>query len=115
MPMIKILQEAKKLEIQPFKRPKHITDLKEENVPFSGSPLRHPYDDTKIILLVDPYSNNTFYYEFKADDISFVEELPSVVSMEGENINMARVWIRKRRVGIRCTPFVVDDIKRVQR
>lgn len=115
MPMIKILQEAKKFEIQPYKRPKDITDLKAENVPFSGSPLRHPYDSAKIILIADPYGNNTFYYEFKTEDISFVEELPSLVSMEGENINMARVWIKKRQVGVRCTPFVVEDMSRIQR
>lgn len=113
MAMTKFLQEAKKFEIQPYKKPKNIKLLKEDNVPFSGSPHKHPYDSAKVVLIADPYSNNTFYYEFKTEDITFVEELPNMVNEDGETINMARVWIKKKRVGIRCTPFVVEDISSI--
>ena len=110
MAMTKFLQEAKKFEIQTYKKPKDIKILKQDNVPFSGSPLKHPYDSSKVVLVADPYSNNTFYYEFKAGDITFVEELPNIVNADGETVNMARVWIKKKRVGVRCMPFVVEDI-----
>ncbi len=111
MSFIKELQEAQKLEIQSYKKkPEAIKRLKESSVPFSGSPLKHPFDPKKIILIADPYSHNTFYYEFRAEDIAYVEELPSMVSIDGENITMTRLWVKKRCVGVRCTPFVVQDI-----
>ncbi|GBC62965.1 inorganic pyrophosphatase Ppa [Desulfonema ishimotonii] len=110
MPMTKFLQEAKKFEIQAYNKKKDFKRLKDENVPFSGSPLKHPYDPNKVILVADPYSTNTYYYEFRTEDIAFVEELPSLVNIDGESVNMARVWIKKKRVGVRCTPFVVEAI-----
>ncbi len=110
MVMTKFLQEAKKFEIQAYKKPRDVKILQQENIPFSGSPLKHPYDKNKVILVADPYSRNTFYYEFNTVDITFVEDLPSLVSLEGETISMARIWVRKRSIGVRCTPFVVEDI-----
>ncbi|MEE4357440.1 MAG: inorganic pyrophosphatase Ppa [Desulfococcaceae bacterium] len=110
MVMTKFLQEAKKFEIQAYKKPRDAKILQQNNVPFSGSPLKHPFEPKKVILVADPYSSNTFYYEFNTKDISFVEELPSIVSLEGESISMARIWVKKRSVGVRCTPFAVDDI-----
>ena len=79
-------------------------------MPFSGAPLKHPYDSQKVILVIDPYSTNTFYYEFLADDISYVEELPSLVNEDGKTITMVRLWVKKMSVGLRCTPFIVQDI-----
>jgi len=49
------------------------------------------------------------YYEFKINDISYVEELPNLVNMEGETITMVRIWIKKMSIGIKCFPFVVED------
>lgn len=106
-------QEAEKFEIQSYQKPKDFRLLKATHVPFSGSPQKHPYDAEKIILVADPYSSNTFYYEFRADDISYVEELPNIVSMEGETVTMARIWVKKMSVAIRCTPFWVEDTKRL--
>ena len=103
------LQEAKKFEIEAYKRPKDYRSLRETHVPFSGSPQKHPYDLEKIILVTDPYSTNTFYYEFKTDDISYVEELPNLVNLDGKTIKMARIWIKKMSIGIRCSPFRVED------
>ncbi len=111
MSNINFPQEAEKFEIQAFKRPTDLRDLRETHVPFSGSPYKHPYDSEKVVLVTDPYSTNTSYFEFKADDISYVEELPSLVDLEGRTVTMARIWIRKRSVGVLCTPFVVEDTK----
>jgi inorganic pyrophosphatase len=110
MPLRRLLQEAQKFEIQTYKRPKNVKSLQEKNVPFSGLPLKHPYDGNKVLLVTDPCSTNTLYYEFKTEDVTFVEELPSVVNPDGETVTMARLWIRKGRVGVRCTPFLVEDI-----
>jgi hypothetical protein len=113
MPLRRLLQKAQKFEIQAYKRPKNAKNLKEGNVPFSGLPLKHPHDTTKVILVVDPCSTNNLYYEFRAEDIVFVEELPSVVDPDGETVTMARLWVCKGCVGVRCTPFLVEDIAMV--
>lgn len=100
---------VEKFEIQAYKRPKNFGELADTHVPFTGSPRKHPYDPEKVILVADPYSSNTFFYEFRKEDVSFVEELPNLVNLEGEAVAMARIWVEKGRVGIRSTPFVVED------
>jgi inorganic pyrophosphatase len=109
MSVINIPQESVKFEIQTYKRPNNEKVLKQTHVPFTGSPLKHPFDPEKVIIVADPYSTQTFYYEFKIDDISYVEELPNIANIDGETVTMARVWIKKRSVGIKCTPFIVDE------
>ena len=110
MPITEHLQETKKLEIQAYEKPKDIKALRHTHVPFSGNPRKHPYDPDRVILIVDPYSTNTFYYEFLADDISYVEELPNLVDENGKTITMVRLWVKKMSVGLRSAPFIVQDI-----
>jgi inorganic pyrophosphatase len=102
-------QESAKFEIQTYKRPKDIKVLRETHVSFTGSPQRHPYDPKKVILIADPYSANTYYYEFNKDDISFLEELASIVNMAGETVTIVRIWVNKMSIAVRCTPFIVAD------
>lgn len=101
-------QEAS-FPIQAYRKPKDIRILRLENVSFAGSPRKHPYDPEKIILVADPYSTNTFYYEFAKNDIAFVEELPSVVDMDGTALTMIRMWVRKGSIAVRSTPFIAGD------
>ena len=105
-------QEVKKFEVQAYDRPKDLKDLKKAYVPFSGSPLKHPYDAKKVILVPDPYSSHAFYYEFKSGDISFVEELPNIVDADGKAMTMVRIWVKKSSIGILCSPFIVEETKK---
>ena len=105
-------QEAVKFQIQAYKKPENIHALKKNHVSFSGSPNKHPYDSNKIVLVIDPFSTNNFYYEFKKDDISYLEELPNLVNLDGETIAMVRLWVKKMSVGIRCSPFIVEDTRK---
>jgi len=107
----KFLQKADKFEIQAYKRPKNFKNIKKTHVSFSGSPQKHPYDSEKVILVADPFSASTFYFEFKKNDITYVEELPNLVNLEGEAIPMTRIWVKKMSVGVRATPFIVEDIR----
>lgn len=109
MPITKFLQKTNKHEILTYRKPKDPLKLKKTHVPYSGSPQKHPYDPDKIILIPDPYSSNAFYYEFKANDISLVEELVNIVDQDGETVHMVRVWVKKRSVAVLCSPFLVDD------
>lgn len=105
------LQETMKFELQRYKWSASIDNLKKNHVAFSGSPRKHPYDDEKVILLIDPYSSNPFYYEFNRKDVAFVEELPSIVDLDSETLTMVRVWVTKNSIGIHATPFIVGNIR----
>ena len=109
MPISLLLDVKEKFEVQAYKKPKN-RDL-HTHIPFSGSPRKHPYEDEKLILIADPFTTNTFYYEFKIMDIGFAEELPNMTNIDGDVISMARIWVKKQSVALRCTPFIVDAIR----
>jgi hypothetical protein len=104
-------QGIKKFEIERYSPPKNLNEVKKTHVCFSGSPVKHPYDPEKVVLLGDPYSSHPFYYEFKSTDISYVEELPSIVNSEGKTVTIVRIWVKKMSLGILCSPFLVEDTK----
>ena len=104
-------QEAVKFHIQAYQKPKNVQTLRKTHVSFSGSPKKHPYDTDKVILVSDPFSTNTLYFDFNKDDISYLEELPNLVNLDGETITMVRIWVKKMSVGIRCSPFIVEDTR----
>jgi hypothetical protein len=106
-----VSDKVENFEIELYKTPKDKKSLATSNVAFSGSPQKHPYDVDKVILVVDPYSSNTFYYEFNKADIAFVEELPNIVNLYGDVFPMVRIWVRKMSVAVRSTPFVVADLR----
>ncbi len=111
MPIKNLLQQSKKFEIEAYKKPGDLKELRKTHVPFSGSPSIHPYDSKRVILVPDPYSTSLFYYEFKSEDIAFIERLPSIVNPDGEALKMARLWIKKTSVGMVCTPFLVEETR----
>ncbi len=105
-----LIKETASWEIEKFRKPHNKGQLRQTHVAFSGSPRKHPHDPYRVIVVVDPCSTNTFYYEFELADITYVEELPNLVNLEDEVIPMVRVWVRKKSVAIRSTPFVVEDV-----
>ncbi|MBU0681881.1 MAG: inorganic pyrophosphatase Ppa [Proteobacteria bacterium] len=109
MPLRNFPEGVKEFALQAYSKPKNKTQLRETHVAFTGTPQMHYHDPDKVILVTDPFSSNTFYYEFLAKDISFVEEVGTTVNMEGEALPMMRLWVKKRSIGIRSTPFVVED------
>ena len=109
MPIKKFPEEHEKFEIQAYKKPKSLKNLKETNIAFTGSPRKHPYDPDRVILITDPYSKITSYYEFKTADISYVEEMVNLVDMDGETVPMVRIWVKKKSIGARASLFIVDD------
>jgi inorganic pyrophosphatase len=106
------LQKTPKFQIQAYEKPKDLKIMRKTHVSFSGSPQKHPYDAHRVILVVDPFSTDNLYYEFKKEDISYVEELPNITNQDGETTPMVRVWVKKMSVGIRCSPFIVEDTKK---
>jgi len=106
-------QLAEKFEIQAYKRPTDLQALIRTHVPFTGSPRKHPLDDNKVIIIPDPYSTCAYYLEFKAGDISYAEELSRLVNLQGDTVAMARVWVKKKSIGVSCSPFIVEETQGV--
>jgi inorganic pyrophosphatase len=104
-----LIREAEHFEIARFKRPRDIKSLRQTHVAFSGSPRKHPYDPHRVILVVDPYGTSNQYYEFSVEDIAFIEELPNLVTVDEDVVPVVRLWVRKGSIGIRSTPFWVED------
>jgi len=111
MSIINFLELKEKLEIQKYVKTVDVN--KKESISFFGSPRKHPHDQTRAILIADPFSENTFFYEFNIDDIVFAEELPKISNLSGESVSMVRVWVRKKSIALRCTPFIVDTITHI--
>ena len=111
MPSSYFLQKAETLEIQTYKKPKDIQALRKTHIPFSGLLKKHPYDSRKVILITDPDSTSTSYYEFKTGDIACAEEMPTLVNMDGETMSIARIWVKKKSIGVRFIPFIVEDTR----
>lgn len=110
MSIINFLELKEKFEIQTHGKPGSLD--KKNYIPFSGSPKKHPHEPGWVILIADPFSDNTFYYEFRVEDIAFAEELANIANLKGESVPMVRIWVKKQSIAIRCTPFIVDTIKR---
>lgn len=103
---------AEKFEIQAYRKPRNFKELLKSHVAYTGSPHKHPYDSQRVILITDPSSTNTLYYEFQSKDISYLEELPNLVNMNGETMLMVRIWVKKQSIAVLSTPFIVGDTQK---
>ena len=112
MPIRNLLQQLKKFEIETYRKPGNLKELRKTHAPFTGSPSKHPYDPKKVVLVPDPYGGAPFYYEFKSEDVAFVEKLPNLVNLDGKTLKMARLWVKKGSVGLVCTPFLVEETEK---
>lgn len=77
-------------------------------VSFTGSARKHPYDQEKLLLVSDPFTSHTVFYEFKITDIVHYDDLPGIATDSGETLMMIRLWINKGSLGLRYEPFEVD-------
>jgi hypothetical protein len=97
--------EAKPLsEIEKYKKgpPKN-------SIPYTGHPRQHPSEKDKLVLIHDPVGENPRIMEFKIDDVTHLEEIPSAVTEAGEGVRLVKLWIRKGAVGVLMQPFEVKD------
>jgi hypothetical protein len=111
MTIRKLFDKAKHFEVDLYNVS---SDFTRSHVAFTGTPEKHPREKDKILLFIDPFSACVTYYEFTITDIAGVEELPSIVSMEGKSVTMYRIWVRKGSLGIRSTPFIVEDTSHIK-
>ncbi len=93
-------------QIEPYRG--SFEKLRELAVMFTGSP-RTSESQGRILLLNDPASRHSFFYEFRTQDIVYVEEVPNLSLPDGSTVSMMRLWIRKGAVALRIEPFHVQD------
>lgn len=80
-----------------------------DGVAFTGYPRQHPFEQDKLIFVLDPLGTNPVIMEFKLCDIIFVEDLPSMVTETGESLKLVKIWVRKGAYGVIHEPFEVQD------
>ena len=98
------------LEMLPLNNIAKYNGMQNKNVlPFSGYPRQHPSEKNKLLLVNDPLGEKPTILEFKLDDVLFMEEIPSVITEDGEGIPMIRLWIRRGAHGVVHEPFEVDS------
>ena len=77
-------------------------------IPFTGYPRQHPSEKNKLLLIYDPLGSSPTVLEFKLDDVSFIEEIPSAVTEAGEGIPLIKLWVRMGAHGVILEPFEVN-------
>ncbi len=82
--------------------------LRQVAVAFTGAPRGNP-DPGKVILISDPFSQQAFVYEFRAADVVYAEETPSLSLADGTMVAMVRIWVRKGATALKLVPFHVQD------
>ncbi len=102
----------KYLETQPLyeivkyrKRPEAMEDA----VCFTGAVRKHPYDKEKLLLISEPFSSDTQFYEFLIPDIVYYEELPNITTDGGESLFMLKIWVKNGSFGMQYHPFEIAN------
>ena len=80
-----------------------------DSVPFTGYPRQHPSEKNKLLLVYDPLGSTPTVLEFKLEDVTFIEEIPSAVTEAGEGIPLVKLWVRKGAHGVILEPFEVNS------
>lgn len=102
--LLNLLKENDKTAIDKYRN----INFFENHVAFVGTPKKHQYNKSKIILLPDPFSDKKLFYEFSIDAIDLVEELGTISSQEGKNALQIRIWVKKGTVALQYEPFIVE-------
>lgn len=101
---IKLLETANKYDIDKYRE----IDFFDTHTSFSGTPKRHPVDREKLVLVSDPFTSETEFYEFPVESIDYFEELDTISAEFGKSALRVRIWVKKGTPAIRYEPFVVE-------
>ncbi len=101
--LIKNIIKRSNFEIELY----HKNNLKDKYRCFIGSPQKDPHDKTKIILLIDPFTDNEKYLEFPVKSIGHIEEIGTISSNEGKTALQVKIWIKKSTIAFETKTFIV--------
>lgn len=80
-------------------------NYKDDCVPVTGNPRKHPYDNNRLILIIESHNDKTVFHEFKLKDIAHIEELPNISSGKGVSLKQVQLWVRKNSWIIRSEAY----------
>jgi len=82
--------------------------LNEVAVAFTGAP-RQSNHSGKVVLLNDPISRQSFFYEFRSEDIVYAEEGATLSHPDGSIVTTVILWVKKDATALKIEPFHVQD------
>lgn len=97
------IMKRSKFEIEPY----HQINFESKHRVFVGTPQKDPHDKTKIILLIDPFSDKEKYIEFPVQSVGYIEEIGTITSDDGKSALKIKLWIKKGSVALESKPFIV--------
>ncbi|HOO70954.1 MAG TPA: hypothetical protein PK926_04255 [Spirochaetota bacterium] len=100
----KLLSSSEKYAIDIFRD----ANFSLRHKPFEGTPKKHPTDDNILVLISDPFSRRSKFYEFSVESIGTIEEIGTRTSDHGESAYFIRVWIKKGLTALKTEPFIVE-------
>lgn len=76
-------------------------------VVYRGSVRKHPYDESKFLLITSPVENPTHFYEFRVRDVVRTRDYEQIVTEKGDTVHILEVSVRAGSHGIEMIPFEV--------
>lgn len=77
-------------------------------VTYRGSVRKHPYDDSKFLLITSPVENPSHFYEFRIRDVVETRDFEQLVTEDGDTIHILEIFVRAGSHGIEMIPFEVN-------
>ncbi len=74
-------------------------------VPIIGNPRKHPYDKSRLILILESHDDRTVFHDFKLNDIAHIKELPNISKGEGVSLRQVQLWVKKNSWIIRSEAY----------
>lgn len=63
-------------------------------VPICGNPRKHPYDQNRLILILESHDDRTVFHDFKLNDIAHIDELSNITKGE-VSLRQVKLWVKK--------------------
>lgn len=99
----KLLEISDKFDIKKYE----CEDLSQTHSGFEGTPRKHPYDKSRVLIVTNPFDESQLFYEFPIKSIDFIEDIETITSEDGRSAPILRFWIKKGTMGIKSEPFIV--------
>lgn len=81
--------------------------FEDTHTPLEGTPQKHPFDRTKVILHKNPIEETASYWEIPLSSIGRIEECDSIVTEDGQTALIVKLWVRKGTKALLCTHCVI--------
>ena len=99
----KLLEVSEQFSIDKIRN----VNLREEFIPFEGSPKKHPSNENILMLITNPFDDNKKFFEFYMDTITAIEEIGTITSDDSKSIYQIRIWVKKGTMAVRSETFIV--------